>query len=295
LGLIFSIFIVSTLAAPHLVTYWASWEPSIEPYTPRLKDVPAVYDVIDVAFAIFTSNGGVEIDTIMNPSQFMQDMQYVHSRGQKVFLSVGGATCDWTSLSNPSIIPIAARNVATLVSQWGFDGVDLDDEMVNDLPGEQTLISFVKALKSALPSNASMISLTPQDVYIYNVAAKDSGGWNTYENVLNSVGNVINWVQIMAYNNGLNATQDYITWASGFTNPVVSWGGFPPQKLLLGLLSAPNAGSSGYLTLSQAKSMTGTLKAMYPTFGGLMTWCANADQGGVYSTGLATCLYDNHC
>jgi len=290
--------VVEGQGKPNLVTYWASWNPSIQPYSPRLINVPNIYNVIDVAFGVFDYTGNVTIESLANVAQFRQDMKTMQANGKKIILSIGGETCDWSRVDqNMNTI---VKNIASLVSSFGFDGIDLDDEQVNDIPSENTLINLVKKLRLALPKGA-IITLTPQDVYIFNVAARDSGGWNTYENVLDAVGSIIDWVQIMAYNNGNSAQQDYITWATGFSNPVVTWNGFPSSKLVLGFLSAQNAGSSGYMSSAQAKGVIKALKTSYDKsasdfFGGFMTWDANADQGGQWSTAVGQCVLSiNNC
>lgn len=246
-----------------------------------LAKVPPEYNVMNVAFGVTNpyKKGEVVLD-VVDPAQLRKDIKQLQGRGVDVLLSFGGANCVWSDVTTSTASTYAA-SMARIVAEFGFNGVDLDDESVNAVGDENSLIALVKALKKELPSQ-TLITLTPQDVYIYPTNTKDHT-YNTYENVLDAVGADIAWVNIMAYNNGVDQATDYESWASGFTESWGTWKGFDPAKLVLGALSSPNAGNSGYKDPATFCGIVKSLKAKYPNFGGVMTWCTNAEDGSFAS------------
>jgi chitinase len=255
-----------------------------------LTAIPTQYNVINVAFAVFDPfhPGQVVIQGLSDTAalQLKTDIKTLQARGTKVMLAFGGQDCNWSGITAANAKAYAAAMV-TFIEKFGFDGADLDDESVNSVVDEQVLIELVRSLRSALGTK-HIITLTPQDVYIYDINTANHT-FNTYQTVLNSVGSEIDWVNIMAYNNGIDAKVTYSTWASGFSNPPASWGGFPPSKLVLGLLNSKNSGSSGFLPASTACAAVTELKGKYTDFGGIMTWCTNAEDGS-FASALSACL-----
>lgn len=241
---------------------------------------------MNVAFGVTNpyKKGEVVLDVI-DAAKLRKDIKHLQGRGVDVLLSFGGANCVWNDVTTQTAESYAA-SMARLVDEYGFNGVDLDDESVNAVGDENSLIALVRALKKELSSQA-IITLTPQDVYIYPTNSKDHT-YNTYENVLDAVGADIAWVNIMAYNNGVDQEKDYESWASGFTESWGTWKGFDPAKLVLGTLSSPNAGNSGYKDPTTFCGIVKSLKARYPNFGGVMTWCTNAEDGS-FASALGRC------
>jgi len=103
----------------------------------RLSAVPTTYGLIAVAFANATSTPGA-VSFAIDPqlataiggytdSNFIADINTLHSQGRKVIISVGGqngaiSVSDATSATN------FANSAYSIIQQYGFDGVDIDLE-----------------------------------------------------------------------------------------------------------------------------------------------------------------------
>eukprot|EP01099_Mayorella_cantabrigiensis_P001478 TRINITY_DN1647_c0_g2_i1.p1 TRINITY_DN1647_c0_g2~~TRINITY_DN1647_c0_g2_i1.p1 ORF type:complete len:326 (+),score=72.17 TRINITY_DN1647_c0_g2_i1:33-1010(+) len=279
-----------------MTTYWKIHPTRSEISTPTLSDVPDFYNLIHVGFAVINSHGALNFS--LSPpeeKELLTDIKIKKASGVRVFLSVGGPYSNWDSLKQTPVEPVLV-SISELVTHYGFDGVDVNQQKMSNSLEETITTNFVQALSQYLPN--IKISLTGQDLYISNVTQKSQGGWNTFESVLSNVGNLTEFVQIMAFSEGLDPVTDYEYWSTGFTNSAVSWGGYPSREILLGL--PISSSMSGYLELSEALSDIDTLKQEYNIdedhfFGGLMTWNANADTGGQYGQSMASCLFDDIC
>ena len=282
---------VSYFCMPTNGTYGSKGECTGEDRKPYayndLAKVPSQYNVMNVAFAVTNPyKAGEMVLDVVDAAQLRSDVKTLQRRGVHVLLSFGGANCVWSQVTTATV-PAYAASMARLVADYGFDGVDLDDESVNGVADEDALIALVKALRTSALGSKALITLTPQDVYIYPTSAKDHT-YNTYENVLEQVGGDIDWVNIMAYNNGVDQEKDYDAWAAGFTESWGTWKGFDPAKLVLGTLSSANAGNSGFKDPATFCGIVRSLKQKYKTFGGVMTWCTNAEDGS-FAAAIGEC------
>ena len=59
-------------------------------------------------------------------------------------------------------------------------------------------------------------------------------------------------------------------------------------KLVLGTLSSANAGNSGFKDPATFCGIVRSLKQKYKTFGGVMTWCTNAEDGS-FAAAIGEC------
>ncbi len=121
----------------HLITgYWQDFTNGATPL--RLSAVNSNYTLIAVAFANADPNnpGGVtfSIDSGLSSalggyttSQFISDINTLHSQGKKVIISVGGQN-GTISVSDPTSAANFANSVYGLMQTYGFDGVDIDLE-----------------------------------------------------------------------------------------------------------------------------------------------------------------------
>src|SRR5215472_13377023 len=135
----------------------------------RISDVPTTYDIIAVAFANATATAGAvdfSLDSGLSScitggyttAQFTADIAAAHQRGQKVILSVGGQNGTIT-VSDSASAANFANSVHSLMTTFGFDGVDIDLE--NGVT-PNVMASALQQLSSMSPG--LIITLAPQTI-----------------------------------------------------------------------------------------------------------------------------------
>ena len=90
------------------------------------------WDYILVAFATPDRNapeGTMQFHTPagLGTEQFKSDIAWLKSRGKKVMISLGGGG-EYFKLDDPQDIPNFVSSVSSIVSEYGFEGVDIDFE-----------------------------------------------------------------------------------------------------------------------------------------------------------------------
>lgn len=113
-----------------IVGYWHNWGSTTgsPPYI-RLRDVNPKYNVIQVAFGSSAADYATISFTPENIStaDFIADIQFLHSQGRKVLLSLGGQ-------NGTIVLTTAAQKQAfvttmkAILDQYDFDGFDIDIE-----------------------------------------------------------------------------------------------------------------------------------------------------------------------
>ena len=183
------------------------------------------FNVVDVAFGLIDNNGNVTFTLNSGAynqdlERFKQDIKLLQSLGIKVVLALGGGGAHWTGLSSEQNITNFVNSLISLVNEYGFDGVDLDNEDSGML-GSQTGIDYYKsaiiALRGALGED-KILTITPFAVHVYDKTVGNaqndyvSGAFNLYRKILKDrqVMSAIDAVQVMAYNDwigGCNSSQ----------------------------------------------------------------------------------------
>ncbi len=113
-----------------IVGYWHNWGSTTgsPPYI-RLRDVNPKYNVIQVAFG----SSAADYATIsfapenISTADFISDIQFLHSQGRKVLLSLGGqnGTIVLTSAAQKQAF---ITTMKAILDQYNFDGFDIDIE-----------------------------------------------------------------------------------------------------------------------------------------------------------------------
>ncbi len=276
-------------------TYLESWDSGWNtamtgmPATPSGADTTYNHVTLDIAFASYTFPG-------LNGLQFSDEsadtntvISYVHSQNGLVKISYGGAsyagpnyfisqTAGW-----PDNIPDLVAGVSSVVTGYGFDGVDFDIE--DALPSGTTaqqfadqLFSFLTQMRAALPNKIITLTIPGQ-------------GWGTYwlylaQSVAAATGtvNAINfmeydiWVGTSTYAEQIEA--DLITYTSPTNtapapNYATGWG-IPPSLIQLGLMPG-NDDTGQFLSVSDSGDLTQS--AINMGLFGVMTWDLDRDAG----------------
>jgi chitinase len=285
-----------TLPKHVLTGYWQDFVNSATPL--KLAATPAGYNLVAVAFADAdaTHPGGVTftLDPQLSSTlggytdaQFKADISTLHSRGQKVIISVGGqngaiSVADSTAAAN------FANSVYGLMQSYGFDGVDIDLENgVNATYLGQALRSL-----SAKAGSGLIITMAPQTIDM------QSTGMQYFQLALN-IKDILTIVNTQYYNSGSMNGCDQGVYAEGTENFMTALaciqlqGGLRPDQVGLGLPATGGAAGGGYVSPSTVNNALDCLAAKthcgsfvpptaYPAVRGAMTWSVNWDASAGY-------------
>lgn len=275
----------------HLITgYWQDFTNGATPL--RLSAVNSNYTIIAVAFANADPNnpGGVtfSIDSGLSSalggyssSQFMSDINTLHSQGKKVIISVGGQN-GTISVSDATSATNFANSVFGLMQQFGFDGVDIDLE--NGIN-----VTFMTSALQQLSSKAGsglIITLAPQTIDM------QSTGSGYFQLALN-IKNILTIVNTQYYNSGTMNGCDGNVYAEGSVNFITALaciqlqGGLRPDQVGIGLPASASAAGSGVVSPSVVNAALDCLATgsncgsfvppSHWSIRGAMTWSVNWD------------------
>jgi chitinase len=282
----------------HILTgYWQDFTNGATPL--RLSAVNSNYDLIAVAFANADPNtpGAVtfSIDSGLSSalggytaSQFTSDIATLHAAGKKVIISVGGqngtiTVNDATSATN------FANSVYSLMTTYGFDGVDIDLE--NGL--NATYMASALRQLSAKKGSSLIITLAPQTIDM------QSTGGDYFQLALN-IKDILTVVNMQYYNSGTMLGCDGKVYAEGSVDFLTALaciqlqGGLRADQVGLGLPASSSAAGSGYVSPSVVNNALDCLargtncgsfkpSTTYPTIRGAMTWSISWDASNGYN------------
>jgi chitinase len=285
-----------TLPAHILMGYWQDFTNGATPLT--LAGVPTSYNLVAVAFGSATSTPGqvaFSLDSTLasdlggyTQQQFINDIATLHSRGQKVILSVGGA--DGTiSVDDAASASAFASSVDSLIKQYGFDGVDVDLENgVNPT----YMASALEQLEGDVGSSL-IITLAPQ-----TVDTQSTG--DDYFALALDIKSILTMINTQYYNSGTMNGCDGNVYAEGTENFITALacteleGGLSPAQVGIGLPASTSAAGSGYVSPSVVNDALDCLAARqncgsfvppqsWPAIRGVMTWSINWDASNGYN------------
>lgn len=188
----------------------------------RLRDVSPQWDVILVAFANVNHaapEGTMQMHVrparpgqpAMDLGQMKDDIAWLKSHGKRVLISLGGGG-EYFTLAQQSSIPNFVNSVSQIVTEYGFDGIDLDFEtpsLVLD-PGDTdfrhpktasivNLIAALRELRERLGPQF-LLTLVPEGPQIPGGYAGYGGQFGTYLPLLWGVREILTFVDIQDYN-----------------------------------------------------------------------------------------------
>lgn len=302
-----------------LVGYWTgSRFAGGEPFP--LRDVSPQWDVILVAFAppgkgapegtlSFTPPEGI------TPDELKADIAYLKSRGRKVMISLGGGG-RFFKLDDAKDIPNFVSSVSRIVTQYGFEGVDIDFESpsLELIPGDTdfrhpvtpsvvNLITGLRELRKHF-GPGFMISLVPEGTQIPGGFPSYGGQFGSELPMVYALRNILTFVDMQDYNTpplqGLDGeiyqshTVDYYAAVTelllhGFDvagNPRMFFPPLPADKVVVGFLTGydkPDVIRKTMQFVITGKAPGGTAYKLrkregYPTTLGAMFWTIDSDR-----------------
>jgi chitinase len=303
-----------------LIGYWVGYSAAGSMFS--LRDVSPQWDVILVAFATpdatapegtmqFHTPAGMEI------RQFKSDIAYLKSHGKKVMISLGGGGQHFT-LADPNRIPNFVASVIRIVSDYGFDGIDIDFESPSlaidrgdtdfRKPITPSIVNLIRALRQIHDhfGPGFMISLVPEGTQIPSGLPSYGGQFGSYLPIAYAIRDILSFIDVQSYNTppleGLDGeiyqpgTVDYHAAMTELLLHGFNVGGdpkefFPPlpaDKVAVGFLTGdttPGMVSQAMEYLITGKAPAGSsykLRAPkgYPPMMGAMFWTIDADRRG---------------
>ena len=289
----------SASAAPtlptHLLTgYWQNFDNGATNL--RLRDIPASYGIVAVAFAdadsskpggiTFTLDATVSSKLGYDTAAFKADIATLHSQGRKVVLSVGGQN-GAISLPDAAAAANFANSSYALMQSYGFDGVDIDLE---NAPNLANMTSALRQIATKAGTNF-VLTMAPETIYV------QPGG--SYLALIDQVKDLITVVNTQYYNSGSMLGRNGQVYSSGTVDfqtalaDILLDGHLRADQVGLGLPASPSGAGSGYVAPSVVNNALDCLAtatncgsyrpaAKYPTIRGAMTWSINWDASNGY-------------
>ena len=306
-----------------LIGYWAGYGAAGSTFP--LRDVSPQWDVVIVAFATPDKNapeGTMQFHTPagLETGQFKADIAYLKGQGRKVMISLGGGGQHFT-LADPKRVPNFVSSVSRIVSDYGFDGIDIDFESpsLSIEPGDTdfrhpttpsivNLISSIRQLREHF-GTAFMVSLVPEGTQIPSGYPSYGGQFGSYLPIAYAIRDILSFIDVQDYNTpplqGLDGeiyqpgTVDYHPAMTELLLRGFPVGGdpkqfFPPMpaaKVAIGFLTGdttPGIVSQATDYIITGKAPAGTEyklrnPAGYPAMIGAMFWTIDADRRGNYN------------
>ncbi len=305
-----------------LIGYWTGSGPGGTLL--RLRDVSPQWDVILVAFANvnhLAPEGTMQMHVRpgLDLEQMKADIAWLKSRGKKVLISLGGGG-EYFTLAQKSSIPNFVSSVTQIVTEYGFDGIDLDFEtpsLVLD-PGDTdfrhpktaSVVNLITALHQLREhfGPSFMLTLVPEGTQIPGGYPSYGGQFGTYLPLLWGVRDMLTFVDVQDYNTPPFEGLDGEVYQMGSVNYDAAMtelllhgfavGGragefFPPlpaDKVAVGFLTGTAtpqlvSGAMQYLITGKApEGVTYRLRRPggYPGMLGAMFWTIDGDQDENY-------------
>jgi chitinase len=283
----------------HLLTgYWQHFTNGATPL--RLSSVPTSYHIVAVAFADANPSlqGAVtfNVDSGLSSAlggytnaQFRSDITTLHSRNQKVILSVGGEK-GTVSVGSSTAATNFANSIVDLINSFGFDGVDIDLENgLNPTYMEQALRSIRSRVGASL-----LITMAPQTIDM-----QSTGG--SYFALALNIRDILTIVHTQVYNSGsMLGCDQMFAYGQGSINFLTALAciqlqsALRPDQIALGLPATTSAAGGGYVNPTVVNNALNCLAAgtncgsfvppaRWPSIRGAMTWSINWDASNGYN------------
>jgi chitinase len=145
------------------------------------------------------------------PGQFKADIASLQSQGRKVMISLGGGGQHFT-LADPKRVPNFVASVTKIVSDYGFDGIDIDFESpsLSIDPGDvdfrhpttPSIVNLISALRQLHDHFGPkfMISLVPEGTQIPSGYPSYGGQFGSYLPIVYAIRDILSFVDVQDYN-----------------------------------------------------------------------------------------------
>ena len=197
-----------------LIGYWTGNGGAGVPFP--LRHVSPQWDVVIVAFAVPTLDlpEGTLLFRVprgIDPAELKADVKLLKNQGKKVMLSLGGGG-QFFKLNSATSIPNFVNSVTSIVTEYGFDGVDIDFESPSLLlaqgdvdfrrpqtPGIMNLIAGLRQLHDHFGAGF-MISLVPEGPQMPAAHSVYGGQFGSFLPLAYALRDILSFVDVQDYN-----------------------------------------------------------------------------------------------
>ena len=295
--IVFICFVSSAMLysqSPVLIGYWHNWNDSNAPYIP-LNQIDSRYSVVCVSFAVPNSPSDMTMNFTpdgVSQSTFISQIQALQTQGKKVLLSIGGANTS-ISLNNTTNRDLFVNSMSSLLTTYGFDGIDIDIEHGNSILASGTIanptsadvinliaaINQIKTNYNATFSSNMMLTFAPETAYVHGGMSAFGGIWGGYLPLIDAFRNDLSYVHVQLYNSGSMYGIDGNIYAQGNADFIVAMtdaliqgfntaGGFfqglPSSKVAVGLPACPSAAGGGFVSSINVENALKYLRGLGP-------------------------------
>ena len=197
-----------------LIGYWAGYGAAGSTFP--IRDVSPQWDVILVAFATPDKSAPEGTMAFRTPAgldtqQFKDDIAYLKSQGKSVMISLGGGGQHFT-LADPKRVPNFVSSVTRIVSEYGFDGIDIDFESpsLSIDPGDTdfkhpttpSIVNLISAMRQLHDHFGPrfMISLVPEGTQIPSGYPSYGGQFGSYLPITYAIRDILSFIDVQDYN-----------------------------------------------------------------------------------------------
>lgn len=292
-------------AGPLLIGYFHNWTGKSTEYI-RLRDVPSLYNQVNVAFAVPDPKGSgamVFNPAKQTPDEFKQDIAALQARGTRVLLSIGGGNHPVVLNSRNQTVAFTHSLIA-LIEKYGFNGIDINLEKHSlvlapgDLdfrkPTTPRVVNLIEGIRNVVAKydDTFVLSASPETQFLTAGHKRYGGEFGGYIPVLHALRNQLDVVHMQYYNSGTQlvydgkrinekglivtkGTPDFVVALTemlilGFPvgqNPKLVFPGLGAHKVAIGLPATPSAASGGgYLKPASLRAAVHYLRTGTPTY-----------------------------
>lgn len=267
---------VTAAAPPRLVAYIQTFK-SVDggplSLLPLLNEHTGVTHVLLSAVHLNDQPGDITLNND-HPNNTMYDtlwseVKQLQAGGIKVMMMLGGAargTFGRLSGDDESFHAYYDPLLAIL-RQYNIQGLDIDIEesvpismplrllrQLNTDLGSDFILTMAPVASSLLHSSTGLHGFSQAEM---DAQATDPARPN---------GKLVNWYNAQFYNGWGDAS------TTAMYDQIISQGGWPADRIVMGVLTNPGDGGSGFVGLDTLKSVVGTLGAKYASFGCAVGW-----------------------
>jgi chitinase len=197
-----------------LIGYWTGEGMGGAPFP--LHEISPQWDTIIVAFATPDSSAAqgtfqFQVPNGLDAAQFKADIARLKKQGRKVMISLGGGGV-YVNLDDPQCVPNFVSSVTRIVSEYGFDGIDIDFESPSLVlqsgdtdfrhPVTPSIMHLITALRQLHDHFGSgfMISLVPEGSQIPAGYPGYGGQFGSYLPLAYAVRDILSFIDVQDYN-----------------------------------------------------------------------------------------------